>query len=170
MSQLKKIDANIRGIAKRGKAMRLSVQATAVLIVEHAKESNDCSRALNLVAAIPMASERVKLIQWFGLVSPINVTFTADVAKRRVGLRKSDAKGYNAFNVERAKVLEYWTVGKDDDAETEALTTAAVNTLIQKLAKSLRKKLDDGKVAANDIANVTAKVTALEKALTKKAA
>jgi hypothetical protein len=162
MSNLKKIDANIRGIAKRGQAMRVSVQATAEMIVAHAKDTNDCSRALNLVAAVPMASERVKLIQWFALVSPINVTFTADVTKRRVGLRKSDSKGYNAFNIERAKVLSYWTVGKDDDTATEELTSAAVNSLIAKLAKKLRRELDEGHVAANDKAAVKAKIAALD--------
>jgi hypothetical protein len=166
----KKIAANIAGIARRGKALRESVQTTAVMIVEHAKATNDCSQALSLVAAIPMASDRVKLIAWFGLVSPINVTFTADVAKRRVGLRKPDQKAYKAFDVAKAKTLMYWEVGKSDDELTEELTSAAVNTLILKLAKKLRGQLDEGKVAANDKDAVVAKITALEKAATAVAA
>lgn len=163
-NMLKKIDANIRGITTRGAAFRATVQATAILIVEHAKEHGDCSRALKLVTAIPMASDRVKLINWFGLVSPINVTFTSDVTKRRVGLRKNDSKAYNPFDMNKAKALNYWEVGKSDDDATEELTSSAVNTLILKLAKKLRREMDEGHVAANDKDAVTAKIAALEQA------
>lgn len=165
MSQLKKIDALIRGIGQRSVSFRNAVQACAVLIVEHAKDSNDCSRALKLVASVGMASDRVKLIQWFGLVSPINVTFTSDVTKRRVGLRKSDSKAYNPFDVDKAKATSYWTVGKSDDDMTEEMTAAAVNTLIGKLAKKLRRELDEGHVAANDKDAVVKKIAAIEAAM-----
>jgi hypothetical protein len=164
MSALKKIDAQIRGISTRSSAFRGAVQACAVAIVEHAKDSGDCSRALTLCAAIGMASDRVKLINWFGLVSPINVTFTSDVTKRRVGLRKSDSKAYNPFNVEKAKALLYHEVGKSDDELTEEMTAGAVNTLILKLAKKLRREMDEGHVAANDKDAVAAKIVALEQA------
>jgi hypothetical protein len=170
MSQLKKIDALIRGIGQRSVSFRNAVQTAAVLVVEHAKDSNDCSRALSLVAAVGMASDRVKLIQWFGLVSPINVTFTSDVTKRRVGLRKSDSKAYNAFNIDKAKSLNYWEVGKSDDDMTEELTSGAVNTLILKLVKKLRREMDEGHVAANDKDAVEAKITALQSAVNAVAA
>lgn len=160
----KKIDALIRGIANRTISYRAAVQACAVLVVEHAKETNDCSRALKLCEAVGMASDRVKLITWFGMVSPINVTFTSDVKKRRVGLRKSDSKAYNAFNVDRAKALEYWTVGKTDDEMTEELTAGAVNTLILKLVKKIRREVEEGHVAANDRDAVEAKIAALQSA------
>lgn len=164
MSNLKKIDAKIRGIATRGQSFRQAVQDCAVMIVAHAAESNDCSRALILAAAIPMASDRVRFINWLSIVSPINVTFTADVAKRRVGLRKSDSKAYNPFNVDKAKTLMYWEVGKTDDEQTEEMTASVVNTLILKLAKKLRREMDEGHVAANDKEAVTAKIVALEQA------
>lgn len=160
----KKIDSLIRGIAARTIAYREAVQAAAVMIVEHAKDTNDCSRALKLVAAVGMASDRVKLIAWFGLVAPINITFTSDVTKRRVGLRKTDSKAYNPFNIDMAKATKYWTVGKSDDDQTEEMTAGAVNTLILKLAKKLRRELDEGHVAANDKDAVTAKIAALEQA------
>lgn len=160
----KKIDALIRGIATRSVSFREAVQNCAVMIVEEAKDTNNCSRALTLCAAVGMASDRAKLINWFTLVSPINVTFTSDVAKRRVGLRKSDSKAYNPFNVELAKATLYHTVGKSDDDLTEELTSGQVNTLILKLAKKLRREMDEGHVAANDKEAVTAKIAALEQA------
>lgn len=162
--QGKKIDAMIRGIAQRTTNFRDAVQGCAVAIVEHAKDTNDCSRALALVAAVGMASDRVKLIQWFGIVSPINVTFTSDVAKRRVSLRKLDAKGYMPFDVARAKELRYHTVGKTDDDITEELTSGEANTLILKLVKKLQGRLDKGEVAANDKEAVEAKIVALKAA------
>jgi len=160
----KKIDALIRGIGKRSVSLREAVQACAVLIVEHAKDTNDCSRALALVTAVGMASDRVKLIQWFGMVSPINITFTADVTKRRVGLRKNGMTNYAPFDLPKARSLSYWTVGTDDDKQTEELTSASVNTAILKLAKRLQSNLDKGRVAANDTDSVVAKIAALRQA------
>lgn len=109
-----------------------------------------------------MASDRVKLIQWFGLVSPINITYTADVSKRRVSLRKdTTSKAYNPFDVTKAKATLYHTVGKSDDEITEELTSAETNSLLLKLAKKLAKRLEAGEVAANDVDKVTAKIAGL---------
>lgn len=166
----KKIDALIRGIATRSVKFREAVQSCAILIVEEAKETDNCSRALSLAAAVGMASDRVKLIQWFAIVSPINVTFTSDVEKRRVGLRKLDSKGYMPFDVDKAKALNYWEVGKSDDDLTEELTSGEANTLILKLVKKLQGRLDKGEVAANDKDNVIAKIAALKSAATAVAA
>ena len=162
-SNLKKIDALIRSIGTRGTTLRETIQSAACLIVAHAKESNDCSRALTLCAAVAFASDRVKLIQWFGMVSPINVTFTADPAKRKVRLRQVGSPAYVAFNVEKAKALNYWTVGKSDDELTEAMTTAEVNSMILRLAKRIRKELAERHAASgNDNSAITAKLAALE--------
>lgn len=164
MTTLKKIDANIASIKRRGTALRVSIAATALMVMEHAKNHGDTSRALKLVEAIHTASERVKLIQWFNAFSPINVTFTADASKRKVGLLSPDAKKYNAFDLDGAKANPYYNWGKSDDEQTEALTSAETNTSILRLASRFQKRLDAGEVAANDRENVIAKVQALRQA------
>lgn len=165
----KKIDALIRGIAQRTVKFREAVQSCAVLIVEEAKETDNCSRALSLASAVGMASDRVKLIQFFALCG-INVTYTSDASKRSVRLFKVGSKGYRPLSVETANSLKYWEVGKDDDALTEDMTSGAANDRVLKLAKYFQKRLDAGEVAANDIDNVKAKIIALRNVATVTAA
>lgn len=168
---LKKINANIASIKRRSGALRATIAETAVMVIEHAKEHGNCTPALRLVEAVPMASERVKLVQWFTAFSPINVTWNADVTKRRVGLRLPDAKLFNEYNLDGAKANPYYDYGKSDDDQTADLLGAGdVNDMISKLVKRLRGRLERGEVAANDREAIAAKVTALQSVQTVTAA
>ena len=170
MSNLKNIDSRITSIRKRSGSLRTSIAECAVLIVEHAKEHGDCSRALKLCEAVPMASERVKLVQWFGLYSPINVTWAKDADKRRVGMRKMDAKGYNPFNLDGARVNPYYELTNDDDDTVKLLGSGDLNDLVLKLVKKFTGKLEKGEVVANDRENIEAKLAVLRTAATAVAA
>lgn len=170
-TELKAIDTKIASIRKRVGTLRTDIAACAVLIMAHAKEHGDCSRALRLVEVVPMASERVRLINWFKAFSPINVSWNAEASKRRVGYNKPDAKAYNDFNLDGAKANPYYDFGKSDDDETaDMLDSAGANTFILRLADKMQKRIDKGEVAANDKDNVIAKIAALRQAATAVAA
>ena len=162
MDAKKVIDTKIASIRRRGTTLRGDTQKCAVLIMEHAKETGDCSRALRLVEALTSASERVMLIDWFKNYSPINVTWNKDAGKRRIGYNKPDAKAYNAFNLDGARANNYFDVVKSDDEQTANLLDApGANTFILALAERMQKRVDKGEVAANDKDNVVSKIAAL---------
>lgn len=170
-TELKAIDTKIASIRRRTTTLRADIAAVALLIMTHAKEHGDCSRALRIVEAVPQASERVKLINWFKAFSPINVSWNADASKRRVGYNKPTATSYNEFNLDGAKANVYYEFGKTDDEETAALLDGpGANTFILKLADRMQKRVDKGEVAANDKDNVIAKIAALRQAATAVAA
>lgn len=163
---LKAIDTKIASIRRRTGTLRSDIAACALLIMSHSKEHGDCSRALRLVEAVPMASERIKLMTWFRDFSPINVTWNADASKRRVGYLPSTAKNFNEFNIDGATANPYFEYGKSDDQQTADLLAADLNDKALALAKRFEKALGEGKVAANDVDNVKAKIIALRNVAT----
>jgi hypothetical protein len=72
VSGLKKIDGMIKGVQKGYSSAENLVQETALAIIVHAKDFNDCSRAKTLVRSVP-ARERNLLVAWFGHFSPIGI-------------------------------------------------------------------------------------------------
>lgn len=171
-TELKAIDSKIAGIRRRGTTLRSDAAECAVMIMDHANTHGDCSRALRLVEALPFASERVKLINWFKAFSPINVTWNAEASKRKVGYNKPDAKSYNAFNLDGAKANPYYEYGavSDDDETAKLLGTADVNSDILRLADREQRRVDNGLIAANDKEAVIAKIAALRNVATVTAA
>lgn len=142
---LKKIDIRIASIARNSTALNDQIHGTAVMILEHAKEHGDCTRALALVKAMPASMRRTMLVLWFNTFSPIRVVEKND----KVGMLKADAKGFTDWDVEGAKAKPFYELAKNKP-EADDLTTEGVNKAIASLIARLTKRIDEGKVAAND--------------------
>ena len=142
---LKKIDSNIRLITTNAAKLNDRIHDTAVMIAEHAKEHGDCTRALALVKAMPASMRKTMLVLWFATFTPIRVVEKND----KVGMLKADAKGFTPWDIEAGKAKPFHELAKDKP-EADDLTADSVNNAIEALVKRLTKRVDDGKVAAND--------------------
>lgn len=154
------IDAGIKWVRAAGKNFDSYVHQIAVAIIRHTKEHGNCTRALQLVLAMPKSARRSALITWFRAFSPINVTMAKDVKDCKVGLLKNDSPRYNAFNVEGAALTPYYEYEKEPGVDTE-FTSGEMNDLIERMVKRIMTKLEEGKVAANDRDNIEAKLAVL---------
>ena len=151
----------------RGNGVRFDavVTALAVAIMQHAKDTGDCTRALRLVEAMPASARRAALVQWFGQYSPIAVTYAKEADKRRVGLRKPGTQGYNAFNIDAAREHPYYEKQVANE-EAAMFGIEDLNEKIVRLADFVAKRIKDGKVKAADATALRAKVAAIRVAAT----
>jgi len=155
---LKKINANIKLIAGNYAKVNKLVQDTAVGILVHAKDTGDCTAALRLVQAMPKSARRGLLINWFGKYSPIGMNVNAG----KVGFHKPGGKLYNPFDIDAAR-MNNWFEGAEADKENLPDTTLEeANKMIFAVAAKLQKKLDNGDVAENDRVAVAARIAALK--------
>lgn len=142
---LKKIDIRIASIARNSTALNDQIHGTAVMIAEHAAAHGDCTRALALVKAMPASMRRTMLVLWFATFTPIRVVEKND----KVGMLKAEAKGFTPFDIEGGKAKPFHELAKDKP-EADDLTADSVNKAITALIARLTKRVDEGKVAAND--------------------
>jgi hypothetical protein len=157
MSNLKKIDANIRLITTNGAKLNARIHDTAMLIAAHAAEHRDCTRALTLVKAMPASMRRSMLVEWFHTFTSIRVNVGGD----KVGLLKADAKNFVAFDLKAGAAKPFYEMAKEKP-EAEDLTLEDAIIAMERLVKRLQKSVDDGKVAANDSEAIVAKIASLK--------
>lgn len=154
---VKKINSNIRFITTNGDKLNARIHETAVMIAEHAKEHGQCTLALALVKAMPASMRRTMLVLWFATFTPIRVVEKND----KVGMLKSDAKGFTPFDIEAGTAKPFYELAKDKP-EADDLTTDGVNKAIASLIARLTKRIDEGKVAANDAEGVAKRIADLK--------
>lgn len=155
---LKKIDSNIKRVVTNGQKLNVLIHETAVMIASHAKEHGDCTRALTLVKAMPASMRRTMLVLWFNTFTPIRVVEKND----KVGMLKAEDKGFTPFDIEAGTAKPFYELAeKNPEKEYDF---AALVALVERLGKSIEKKVEDGKVPANDVGkakDMAAKVKAL---------
>jgi len=104
----KAIDEGIRRVIRTGEAFNQRVQSIAVMIVQHAMAHGDCLRAVKLCRAIN-PHQRNSLVGWFQVVSPINVIMGKSAADDNARFFKEDSPKRNPFNLDKAKMVMWWT-------------------------------------------------------------
>lgn len=119
---LKKIDGMIKGVVKGYSSAQNLVQETAVLIVMHAKDYGDCSRAKALARAVP-ARERNSLIGWFSKYSPIGIKMGNVAKDDQVRFIKPESKNYNDFDIDGAKANMWYDDPAGANPEPKPLNT-----------------------------------------------
>ena len=157
---LKIIDRNIRTITGNISKLNDLIHSTAVLILSHARDHGDCTRALVLVKAMPASMRRKMLIDWFERNSPIRLNLVND----KVGMLKAEAKGYTAFDVDAAMAVPFYVEQtKTDDGEGKAFDwDKNIVGSVGNLAKRFEKLLAGGNVPEADRASVEAAVATLK--------
>jgi len=148
VTSLKAIDKNIALVATNANKLNSLIHTTALAIFDHAKEHGDCTRALALVKAMPASMRRTMLIQWFSDYSPITVKLASGKSPEAVGLNRG--KNANDWNRPAAVATPFYDLAEQNPEDKE-YDLAALIKMVQAISKRIGKKIDDGKVAANDI-------------------
>lgn len=143
-NRLKTIDRNIRTLSANPDKIDNLVQTTADLIVVHANEHGDTTRALALVTAMPTGKRKTQLVDWFNVTTPI----TVDTKKKTVCLQRDKVlveapEGENANAFRNMPAVQ--------KAPANKMQLADAQKLAGKLVTKLEKALADKNVAKRDI-------------------
>ncbi len=144
---LKKIDGNIARITRDGNKLNRLVHTTAMMVMNHAIKSGDCTRALALVSAMPASFRRTTLVKWFDKFSPIRVVLENNV----VGMLKKGDKGYKPFDLVKADAEPFYAIAEKIAEQQPPLDLAAIKKWLEQQAKSWEKKASEGKVDPAEI-------------------
>lgn len=150
MSALKNIDRNIRTITTNAAKLNMLIHTTGIMVLEHAKEHRDCTRALALVKAMPASMRRTMLVLWFETYSPIRIREAND----KVGILKEAAKGYTDWNIEGAKEMPFFELANQNPEKSYSFDDLV--KMVERLSKQIEKKIADGKVPEDDVASAQA--------------
>jgi hypothetical protein len=116
------------------------------MIAEHALEHGDCTPAGRLVEAMPASMRRTMLVLWFATFTPIVVNATTF----KVGMNKPEAKKFVPFNIEGGKAKPFYELA--EDTPEKVYDFDALVKMVESLGKQIEKKVEAGKVPANDVA------------------
>lgn len=156
---LKIIDRNLNVIGKSADKLNALIHETAMMILNHANEHGDCTRALTLHNKMPASMRRTMLKLWFETNSPIRFQ-TKDGLATKVGMLKPEAKGFVPFNPVTADATPFFAMA-EANPEKQPIDFDKALKMIESLAKRLAKDVDEGKVADGDADSVKAVVNAL---------
>lgn len=148
---LKDIDKNIRAITTSATKLNMLIHTTAMMVAGHAKEHGDCTRALALVKAMPASMRRTMLVLWFNTYTPIRVVDKND----KVGILKETAKGYTPFDLDAGNLTPFFDLA-DQNPEGGVYDFAKLVQMVTRIGKQIEKKIDDGKVAPEDVESAKA--------------
>jgi hypothetical protein len=98
------------------------------------------------------------LVLWFDTFTPIRISLTND----KVGILKETAKKYVAWDVEGATATPFYELAEKNPEKVYDFATLV--KLVERLGKQIEKKIEDGKVPAEDVESAKAiavKVSAL---------
>lgn len=144
---LKIIDKNIRTIGTNADKLNMLIYSTAMLVVEHAKEHGDCTRAQSLVNAMPASMRRTMLVLWFSTFTPIVVK--ADNAAWNAKMHKEGTKLFVPFDLEAARETPFFTLAKQNP-EPKILDFAGLVKLVEALGKRIEGRIERGEVKDED--------------------
>lgn len=154
---LKIIDKNIRSITGNIAKLNDLIHTTAMLILSHANDHGDCTRALVLVKAMPASFRRGLLVGWFERNSPIRMNLTND----KVGMLKAEAKGYTPFNLEAAAAVPFYVEQTKAPGEAKQYDTEAFDKAFDSFIARMNKQIKDGNVPEGDVAAIEARINVL---------
>jgi hypothetical protein len=165
-TDLKTIDTKIALVRKNGDEFNTLIHDTAMMILIHAKEHGDCSRAQHLVMAMPASMRRTSLIVWFSDYSPIVVKNAEDWNARMQKPETATGKPnplYKPFNIETAENDPWYKhAERNREANFVPLKFEDMVQQVQQFAGRIIKQIDDGKVADDDLESAKALARTLE--------
>jgi len=142
---LKIIDKNLRTITTNASKLNGLIHDTGMLILAHAMEHGDCTRALSLVKAMPASMRKTMLVAWFEKYSPIRVI----EANGKVGMLKDSAKGFVPFNLEGAAAEPFYVIA-ERTPEAKPFDLAAMMKFVEATVKRIEKNVTEGNVPDAD--------------------
>lgn len=169
---LKQIDTQIAQVKTLGREYNALIHETGMMIVRHAapKEidvdcqgSGDCTRAVKLVRAMPASMRRTTLIAWFKEFTPIRIKLSDNGDKcefdpKYKKLSKEDKLSW--WRVEDAAETPFYDIA-EQVPEEKSYDFAALLKMVERLGSQIQKKVDEGKVKADDVPSALALITAV---------
>lgn len=164
---LKLIDKNIKAVTTSAAKLNQLIHTTAMMIVRHAapvaaggEGHGDCTRALALVKAMPASMRRTMLVMWFSTYTPIRVVDKND----KVGILKETAKDYTPWDLAGGELTPFFDLA-EQNPEGQIMDFAKLVAMVTRIGKQIEKKIEEGKVAPEDVASahaIAAQVSALK--------
>lgn len=150
MSSNKIIDRKIATfITNRDKLKNLGHEI-AMMIFDHANEHGDCTRAIKLAKALPN-SWQPQMEAWFKAFSPIRVIIKNDKCEFDPAFKKATAEDKAGFwDREAALATPFFDLMEEPKVD-KVLDFAALVALVQRVGKQIEKKVEEGKVAPEDV-------------------
>lgn len=157
MSDLKKINSNIKRIRLNGDKLNGLIHETGMLILTHVQEHRNATPAQQLVMAMPASMRRSMLIAWFEKYSPVVVKDSADFNGK---VKKESSADYTPFDLIGAAEEPFWKIA--EQTPEKSYSFEKLLELAQRMGKTIKKKIEDGKVPAEDVTSAMVLATTLE--------
>ena len=157
----RKIDDKRKSIRRNAKKLNELVHETAMLILKHAapKEAGgmgfgDCSRSQLLIFDLPASFRRTQLALWFQTFSPIVVKPTNPEWNAK--MHKADSKLFVSWDLEGANALPFYMMAEQNKEDDKKYDFKMLVEMVARLSKQIDKKIEEGKVPAEDIESARA--------------
>lgn len=164
MTNLKAIDKRIATVTTNAAKLNGYIHETGMMIVRHANQHGDCTRALALVKAMPASMRRTMLIAWFAKFTPIAVKLGDSEAvgfnAKYLALKTPEAKA-KAWNIDGANAEPFYAMA-EAEPEAKEYTLSQLIAMVGQLSKRIKGKIAGGEVAANDTAKASELVAKIE--------
>ena len=155
MSSNKIIDRKIASfITSRDKLKNLG-HDIAMLIFDHAAEHGDCTRAIKLAVALPN-SWQPQMEAWFKAFSPIRVVIKNGKCEFSAEFKKAaNANKPEFWDREAALATPFYDVLEEPKVD-KIYDFAALVKMVERIAAQIEKKVEEGKVPAEDVESAKA--------------
>ena len=152
---LKIIDRKIATFTTNREKLKKLGHEIAMLIFDHAHEHGDCTRAIRLAKALPN-SWQPQMEAWFKAFSPVRVVIKNDKCEFDPAFKKAAKENKDGFwDRETAEATPFFEV-MEEPAVSKPLDFAALVALVQRLGKTIEKRIDDGKIVEEDVESAKA--------------
>lgn len=122
----------------------------AMMVFDHANEHGDCTRAIKLAKALPN-SWQPQMEAWFKAFSPIRVIIKNDKCEFDPAFKKATAENKAGFwDRETALATPFFDLMEEPKVD-KVLDFAALVALVHRVVKQIEKKVEEGKVAPEDV-------------------
>lgn len=148
---LKIIDQKIATFTANAEKVNLLCHEIGMMILRHAQEHGDCTRAQKLVMAMPASMRRTMLIAWFSAYSPIVTKVSGEWTAK---MHKPDTKLFVPFDIEAADANPFYKMA--EETPEKVFDFEAILKMVERLAKQIDKRIEDGKVPEEDIESAKA--------------
>ena len=149
-SNNKIIDRKIASFITRRDKLKNLGHEIAMMIFDHANEHGDCTRAIKLAAALPN-SWQPQMEAWFKAFSPIRVVLKNNKCEFDPAYKKATADNKPGFwDRENALATPFFDLMEEPKMD-KIYDFAALVKMVERLAGQIKKKVEEGKVPAEDV-------------------
>lgn len=150
MTTSKMIDKKIATFTLNRDKLKNLGHEIAMMIFDHAKEHQDCTRAIKLAVAMPN-SWQPQMEAWFKAFSPIRVVIKNGKCELSAEYKKAaDANKAEFWDREAADATPFFDVMEEPKVD-KVYDFATLVKMVERLSGLIEKKIEEGKVPEEDI-------------------